>query len=48
MLAETHHYILIIIYTASSECEIFRNLQTTKMARVEKIGDPGLDLLPKS
>ena len=37
MLDETHHFILIIIYTASSECEIFRNLQATKMARVGKI-----------
>ena len=37
MLDETHHFILIIIYTASSECEIFCNLQATKMARVGKI-----------
>ena len=45
MLDETHDFILIIIYTASSECEIFRNLQATKMARVGKICDPGLDLM---
>ena len=36
MLVETHHFILIIIYTACSECKIFRNLQGTKMARVGK------------
>ena len=43
MLDETHHFILIMIYTASSECEIFRNLHATKMARVGKIWDLGLD-----
>ena len=41
MLDETHYFILIIIYTASSECEIIRNLQATKMAR-------GKDLRPRS
>ena len=46
MLDETHHFILIMIYTASSECEIFGNLHATKMARVGKIGDLGLDLMP--
>ena len=40
MLDETHHFILIMIYTASSECEIFRNLHATKMARVGKILRP--------
>ena len=48
MLDETHHFILIMIYTASSECEIFRNLRATKMARVGKILDLGLDLMPIS
>ena len=48
MLDETHHFILIFIYTASSECEIFRNLHATKMARVGKIWDQGLDLMPIS
>ena len=33
MLDETHHFILIIIYAACPECEIFRNLQATKKAR---------------
>ena len=37
-----------MIYTASSECEIFRNLHATKMARVGKIWDLGLDLMPIS
>ena len=46
MLDETHYFILIMIYTASSECEIFRNLHATKMARVGKIWDLGLDLMP--
>ena len=40
MLDETHHFILIMIYTASSECEVFRNLHATKMARVGKILRP--------
>ena len=48
MLDETHHFIQIMIYTASSECEIFRNLHATKMARVGKIWDLGLDLMPIS
>ena len=48
MLDETHYFILILIYTASSECEIFRNLNATKMARVGKIWDLGLDLMPIS
>ena len=48
MLDETHHFILIIIYTAGSGCEIFRNLQATKMDKVRKICDPGLDLMPIS
>ena len=48
MLDETHHFILIMIYTASSECEMFRNLHATKMARVGKIWDLGLDLMPIS
>ena len=48
MLDETHHFILIMIYTASSECEIFRNLHATKMVRVGKIRDLGLDLMPIS
>ena len=48
MLDETHHFILILIYTACFESEIFRNLQATKMARVGKIWDPGLDLMPIS
>ena len=48
MLEETHHFILIIIYTACSEREIFRNLQAAKMAREGKIWDPGLDLMPIS
>ena len=42
MLDETHHFILIMIYTASSECEIFHNLHATKMVRVWK------DLRPRS
>ena len=37
MLDETHHFILIMIYTASSECEIFCNL-----------GQSGKDLRPRS
>ena len=45
MLDETHHFIQIMIYTASSECEIFRNLHATKMARVGKIWGLGLDLM---
>ena len=48
MLDITHLFILIIIYTAGSECEIFRNLQATEMARVGKILDPGLDSMPIS
>ena len=48
MLDELLHFILIINYTASSECEMFRNLQATKKARVGKIWDPGLDLMPIS
>ena len=42
MLDETHHFILIMIYTASSECEIFRNLHATKN------GKSGIDLRPRS
>ena len=48
MLDETHHFILIMIYTACSECEIFRNLHATKMARVGKTCDLGLDFMPIS
>ena len=42
MLDETHHFILIMIYTASSECEIFRNLHAAKN------GQSGKDLRPRS
>ena len=44
----SNHVLYSMIYTASSECEIFRNLHATKMARVGKIWDLGLDLMPIS